>query len=107
MRSGLFWRKKMESNGFDLTPNKLRVIVDPVEKINETSSGIYLGQMSAEGAMRRGVVMSIGKGCSPDIKVGDEVCFMSFTGLPVLYKDHRYLSMYENEILGVIEEDES
>lgn len=78
----------------------------PYEKINETKSGLYLGKLSAEGALRRGIVYSIGNGCSPDIQIGDQVCFMSFTGVPVKYKDEKYLSMYESEILGIIEDEE-
>lgn len=93
-------------NQFELKPNRLRVIVLPHDKINESKSGLYLGKLSAEGALRRGIVMSIGAGCSPDLQPGDQVCFMSFTGLPVHYKDTRYLSMYESEILGVIDEEE-
>jgi co-chaperonin GroES (HSP10) len=50
--------------------------------------------------MRRGKVVDVGTGVK-EIKVGDEACYMAYTGLAVHHDGVRYLTMAEDEVIGI------
>ncbi len=89
-----------------LKPLKANVIVLPNEALKETKGGLVVPEnvnYNPEGGMRRGKVVSVGDYCR-EVKVGDEACYMAYTGLPVQYEGTRYLMMPEAEILGITSE---
>lgn len=77
-----------------------RIIVKQDEKPETTKSGLfYVGAYNEEKAMRRGEVISIGKGVT-DLVVGDRVAYLSFTGRPLEHNNEKYIVMYESEVIG-------
>ena len=66
-----------------------------------TESGLVLGKdYNPELGLRRGKVISVGDNVH-EVKVGDEACYMAFSGIAVNYDGVRYLTMYETEVVGV------
>lgn len=78
-----------------------KVIIKPNDKVNETESGIQVvGSYNPELGLRRGRVVSVGEGCR-EVKEGDEACYMAYSGVPIKYEGERYLTMMEEEVVGV------
>jgi co-chaperonin GroES (HSP10) len=74
------------------------------EKPTETESGLYVhGGYNPEGGLRRGTIVSIGEGVR-DVKEGDEVCYMAHSGIGFKRDDTQYLTMGEEEIVGITNE---
>ena len=78
-----------------------QVIILPNEKLHETESGIAIvGSYNPELGLRRGKVVSVGPYCR-EVKDTDEACYMAFSGRPIHYEGVRYLTMNEDEVVGV------
>lgn len=86
-----------------LRPLRGKVLVLPNDKVKETEGGIIVPEAvsyNPELGLRRGKVVSIGEGVR-DVKVGDEACYMAYSGIAVTHEDVRYLTMAEEEVLGI------
>jgi co-chaperonin GroES (HSP10) len=80
---------------------KNQVIVLPNEKVTETETGLaVVGSYNPELGLRRGKVISVGSNCR-EVKEGDEACYMAFSGRPIHFEGVRYLSMAEEEVVGI------
>jgi len=86
-----------------------RVLVEPLEAEEKTSSGIIIPD-SAKEKQQKGKVIAIGKGrvneegkISPlEVKVNDQVLFGRYSGTEVKIAGTDYLIIKEDDILGII-----
>jgi chaperonin GroES len=88
-----------------------RVIVEPSEEEQKTSSGVYLPD-SAQERPQRGVIIAVGPGRFDDngkrvvmeLKAGDKVLFAKYGGTEVKMGDKDILVLKESDILAIIQE---
>lgn len=86
-----------------------RVLVEPLEAEEKTSSGIFIPDTAKE-KQQRGKVIAVGKGRANDegkitpleVKAGDEVLFGRYTGSEIKVGPNDYLIIKEEDILGII-----
>ena len=85
-----------------------RVIIEPAEKEEKTSSGIILTD-SAQEKPQRGKVVAVGRGAYEngqlvelEVKVGDEVIYGKYSGSEIKIEDKSVLIMKESEILAIV-----
>lgn len=95
-----------------LQPLGDRVIVEPIEQEEVTSSGIVLPETAKEKPMK-GTVLAVGQGTlredgtrvAPDVESGDTVIYAKYAGTEFkLDGDRKVLIMKENDILAKIVE---
>ncbi len=94
----------------NIRPLHDRVIVKRLDEEKKTASGIVIPDTAAEKP-DQGEVMSVGKGklndegklVALDVKVGDRVLFGKYSGQTVRVKGDELLVMREEDILGVVE----
>jgi chaperonin GroES len=87
-----------------------RVVVEPIEQEEVTSSGLYLPETAKEKP-QQGVVLAAGLGrrdddgkrIDMDVKVGDKILFAKYAGTEVKMDGKKLLIMKEADILGVID----
>lgn len=78
-----------------------QVIILPNTKVQETESGLaVVGSYNPELGLRRGKVVSVGPNCR-EVREGDEACYMAFSGRPIHLDDMRYITMGEEEVIGI------
>jgi co-chaperonin GroES (HSP10) len=77
------------------------VIILPNERTEfVTETGIVLDKnFNPELGLRRGKVIAIGDKCK-EIRVGDEACYMAYSGRPLTYEGVTYKVMMEDEVVG-------
>lgn len=82
-----------------------KIILEPNERTNTTDWGLEIvgGNYNPEGGLRRGKVVSVGAGCR-EVKVGDEACYMAYSGLPITFEGKKYLTMVEGEVIGITQD---
>ena len=86
-----------------------RVLVEPLEAEEKTSSGIVIPDTAKE-KQQKGKVIAVGKGrvdengkVSPlEVKVSDQVLFGRYSGTEVKIAGTDYLIIKEEDILGII-----
>jgi chaperonin GroES len=95
----------------NITPLGDRVLVKPLEKESETSSGLLLPETAKEKP-QEGEVMAVGKGkydedgenrIPLDVEVGHRVIFAKYAGTEVKLDGEKMLIMKESDILGIVE----
>ncbi|MEQ1813160.1 MAG: co-chaperone GroES [Candidatus Nitrotoga sp.] len=87
-----------------------RVIVKRVEEERKTASGIVIPDTATEKP-DQGEIIAVGKGKMGDdgklhpmnVKVGDKVLFGQYSGQPFKIGGQEYITMREDDIIGVIE----
>ena len=82
-------------------PLKDRVLVEPKEAEEKTSSGIIIPD-SAKEKPQRGVVVAVGDGKKDEpmsVTVGDVVVYGKYAGTEITIDDKEYLIMREEDIL--------
>lgn len=87
-----------------------RVVVEPIEQEEVTSSGLYLPETAKEKP-QQGLILAAGLGrrdddgkrIEMDVKVGDKILFAKYAGTEVKMDGKKLLIMKEADILGVIE----
>ena len=87
-----------------IQPIKTKVLVECDGKKTETASGLYTGNYSVEGEMRRGTVKAVGSSVR-SLKEGDRVLFQVFVGSIVKYDGQEYYLLETEEVLAILEEE--
>ena len=86
-----------------------RVLVEPTEQEDMTSSGIILPETAKEKP-QQGKVLAAGPGdhnedgdrIAMDIKVGDTILFAKYSGTEVKMEGKKLLIMRESDVLGIV-----
>ncbi|GIQ67393.1 co-chaperone GroES [Xylanibacillus composti] len=85
-----------------------RVLIEPMEKEETTSSGIVLPDTAKEKP-QEGKVVAVGSGALKDgervpleVKEGDRIIFSKYAGTEVKYEGKEMLIMRESDILAII-----
>jgi chaperonin GroES len=93
-----------------IRPLSDRVIVKRMEEDVKTASGIVLPGAAAEKpdtgevvAVGNGKVNNDGKLQSMSVKVGDKVLFGKYSGQTFKMDGQEYLTMREDDIIGIVE----
>lgn len=92
-----------------LKPLGDRVIIELVEEVQKTASGIVLPD-SAQEKPQEGKVVAIGSGRVADngerfpleVAEGNTIIFSKFAGTEVKYEGKEYLILRESDILAII-----
>lgn len=92
-----------------LKPLGERIIIEPIEKEETTSSGIVLPD-SAKEKPQEGRVVAVGSGrvtdngerIAPEVEEGNKVIFSKYAGTEVKYDGKEYLILREDDILAII-----
>jgi chaperonin GroES len=95
----------------NLRPLNDRVIVERLDQVTKTASGLIIPEAAAEKP-DQGMILAVGNGkiledgrVRPlDLKKGDKVLFGKYAGQAVKIKDKEYLVMREEDIMAVVEE---
>lgn len=92
-----------------LKPLADRVIVEPVEKEEMTSAGIYVPETAKEKpqegrvvAVGPGRLMDNGERAPMEVKKGDRVIFAKYAGTEMKLDDTKYLILGEKDILAIL-----
>ncbi len=95
-----------------LRPLADRVIVEPLEQEERTSSGLFIPETAKEKP-QQGVVLAVGPGAfaegkseriAMDVKKGDRVLFAKYAGNEVKLEGKDLKILKESEVLAIIEE---
>ncbi len=92
-----------------LKPLADRIVVEPIEQEEMTSSGIYVPETAKEKP-QEAVVVAVGPGrlldngdrAPMEVKKGDRVIFAKYAGTEIKLEDTRYLIMGEKDILAIL-----
>jgi chaperonin GroES len=90
-----------------------RVLVRRLEEEEKTASGIIIPDTAKEKP-QIGVVVEVGPGkllkdgklLPLEVKKGDKVVFQKYSGSEFKIKGEEHLIMHEDDLLGILEEDE-
>jgi chaperonin GroES len=92
-----------------LKPLGDRVVIEAVEKVETTASGIVLPD-SAKEKPQEGKVISVGSGriengerVALEVKEGDRIIFSKYAGTEIKVADKELLIMRESDILAILE----
>lgn len=93
----------------NLRPLNDRIVVEPLEQEEQTSSGLYLPETAKEKP-QQGKVIAVGPGArdeagkriAMDVSEGDIVLFAKYAGTEVKIGGTKYLIMKENDVLGIV-----
>jgi len=94
-----------------LKPLGSRLVVEPIEQEDVTSSGIVLPETAKEKP-QKGKVLSIGPGdrddegkrVPMDVKKGDTVLYAKYSGTEIKMDQKKLLIMKESDVLAIVEE---
>jgi chaperonin GroES len=96
--------------GLNMRPLGDRVIVEPVEQEEVTSSGLYIPETAKEKpqqgnvlAVGPGRVDDNGKAIKMDVKSGDKVLFAKYAGTEIKMDGRKLLIMKEADILAILD----
>ena len=101
----------MADKKLHLRPLADRVLVEPLEQEEKTSSGILLPETAKEKP-QEGLIVAIGPGRLDDdgkkrvemeVKLGDKVIFAKYSGSEIKLAEKKYLLMSEKDILAVVD----
>ncbi len=93
-----------------LKPLADHVVVEVIEQVEKTASGIYLPDTASKEKPQQGKVIAVGAGrvldngkrVAPEIKAGDEVVFAKYSGTEIKHEGKDYLILSERDLLAVI-----
>jgi chaperonin GroES len=93
----------------NLRPLNDRIVVEPLEQEDQTTSGLYLPETAKEKPQQGRVIAAgpgarddAGKRIAMDVSEGDVVLFAKYAGTEVKMDGKKYLIMKENDVLGVV-----
>jgi chaperonin GroES len=92
-----------------LKPLADRLVVEPIEREEMTSSGIYVPETAKEKP-QEGKVIAVGPGrrddqgerIPMDVAKGDRVLFAKYGGTEVKLEDKKYLILKESDVLAIL-----
>jgi chaperonin GroES len=87
-----------------LKPLADRVLVEPAEAEEKTSSGIIIPDTAKEKP-QKGSVVAVGKGTKDEpltVKVGDTILYGKYAGTEITIDGKEYLIMRESDIFAII-----
>jgi len=97
---------------FRIRPLADRVVVKPVDREEQTKSGIFLPDTASKERPMEGAILAVGEGRLDDngkrvpmhVRAGDKVLFAKYSGTEYKVDDVEYLILSEKDILGIIQE---
>ncbi len=101
----------MAEKKLKLRPLADRVIVEPLEQEEKTTSGLLLPETAKEKP-QEGMAVAIGPGrwdedgkkrVEMEVSLGDKVVFAKYSGSEIKLNEKKYLIMSEKDILAVVE----
>lgn len=91
-------------------PLEDRILIQPLDREEKTTSGIYLPESATEKPMQGTVVatgpgklMENGERATPAVHTGDVVVFGKYSGTEIEIKGVAHLIVRESELLGMID----
>lgn len=91
-------------------PLEDRILIKPLEKETQTTSGIFLPESAAEKPMQGKVIatgpgklLDSGERAKMSVKKGDTVVFGKYSGTEIEIKGESHLIVRESELLGLIQ----
>ncbi|MBL8164003.1 MAG: co-chaperone GroES [Anaerolineae bacterium] len=86
-----------------------RVIIEPTEQEETTTSGLYIPETAKEKP-QQGTILAAGPGRTDDsgkhlameVKVGDKVLFAKYAGTEIKMDGKKLLIMKESDILAIV-----
>lgn len=87
-----------------ITPLSDRVLVEPAEAEEKTSSGLYIPDTAKEKP-QKGNIVAVGNGKKDEpmtVKVGNTVLYGKYSGTEITVEGKDYLMMRESDILAII-----
>jgi chaperonin GroES len=86
-----------------------RVIIEPMEQEETTTSGLYIPETAKEKP-QQGTILAAGPGRTDDngkhlameVKVGDKVLFAKYAGTEIKMDGKKLLIMKESDILAIV-----
>jgi chaperonin GroES len=95
----------------NLKPLNNRLVIEPIEVGQMTSSGLVLPETAKEKP-QQGKVLAVGPGCRDkdgrrivmDVSVNDVVLFAKYSGTEFKRNSRKLLILKESDILAIIEE---
>jgi len=93
----------------NLKPLGDRLIIEPIEQEEMTSSGIVLPETAKEKPMQ-GKVLAVGPGArkedgsriAMDVSKGDTVLYAKYAGTEVKLDNKKYLILKETDVLAIV-----
>ena len=93
-----------------LKPLGDNVIVQIIEQLEKTASGIYLPDTASKEKPQQGKVIAVGAGrvldngkrVTPEVKKGDEVVFAKYSGTEIKLDGKEYLILPERDLLAIV-----
>ncbi len=93
----------------NLKPLGDRLIVEPIEQEEMTSSGIVLPETAKEKPMQ-GKILAVGPGArnkdgariAMDVSTGDTVLYAKYAGTEVKFENKKYLILKETDVLAIV-----
>ena len=93
-----------------LKPLGDNVIVEIIEQLEKTASGIYLPDTASKEKPQQGKVIAVGAGrvldngkrVEPEVKKGDEVVFAKYSGTEIKLDGKDYLILPERDLLAIV-----
>lgn len=87
-----------------------RLLVEPIEAEETTTSGLLLPETAKEKP-QQGMVLAAGEGrrdddgdrIEMDVKVGDRILFAKYAGTEIKLDGKKLLIMKESDVLGIIQ----
>ena len=100
----------MASKKMNLKPLADRVVIEPQEREEKTTSGIILPETSKEKP-QEGTILAAGPGRADDdgkripmdVKTGDVVLYAKYAGTEIKIEDKKLLILKESDILAIVE----
>ena len=100
----------MANKKLNLKPLSDRLVVEPLEKDEKTTSGIILPETAKEKP-QEGTVLAAGPGrtddegkrIAMDVKKGDVVLYAKYAGTEIKIDNRKLLILKESDILAIVE----
>lgn len=94
----------------NLKPLGDRLVIQPAEQEEQTSSGIFLPETAKEKP-QQGNVLAVGPGArketgeriAMDVAVGDKVLYAKYAGTSIKISGKEYLILKETDVLAIVE----
>ncbi|MBE7474160.1 MAG: co-chaperone GroES [Anaerolineae bacterium] len=94
----------------NLKPLGDRLIVEPIEQEEMTTSGIVLPETAKEKPMQ-GKVLAVGPGARKedgsrivmDVSIGDTILYAKYAGIEVKLENKKYLIFKETDVLAIVQ----